>query len=132
MYEVGVVRRFSAAHRLRNYHGKCENLHGHNYTVELVVRGDRLENGMLMDFTLLKQRLDAILGRLDHGYLNEIDPFTGIEPSAENIAEYLFREMGPHLPDQVVLGSVKVWESPDNWAIYRPGTTAAKRSADIP
>ncbi len=122
MYELGVVRRFSAAHRLRNYNGKCENLHGHNYTVEVVVQGDRLVDGMLVDFSLLKQRLDTLLGRLDHGYLNDIEPFTGIEPSAENIAEHLFRELGPHLPDHVSIVSVKVWETGDNWAVYRPGT----------
>ncbi len=119
MYEIGVVRRFSAAHRLRNYNGKCENLHGHNYTVELTVHGESLVNGMLMDFALLKQKLDTVLKVLDHGYINEIAPFTEIEPSAENIAEYLYKALSVQISGMVRISSVKVWESDNNWAIYR-------------
>lgn len=121
MYEIGVIRRFSAAHRLRNYNGKCENLHGHNYKVELTVRGDTLVNGMLIDFALLKQKIDTIIKVLDHNYINEIEPFTQIEPSAENIAEYIYKALSARMPDMVFLSSVKVWESGDNWAIYRTG-----------
>ncbi len=119
MYEIGVTRRFSAAHRLRDYNGKCENLHGHNYKVELTVYGDNLTNGMLIDFVLLKQKLDAIIKNLDHSYINEIDPFTKIEPSAENIAEYIYNALSVQISDKVYLSSVKVWESDDNWALYR-------------
>ncbi len=119
MYEIGVIRRFSAAHRLRDYNGKCENLHGHNYKVELIVRGDNLMNGMLIDFVLLKQKLDAVIKTLDHSYINEIDPFTKIEPSAENIAEYIYNALSVQISDKVYLSSVKVWESDDNWALYR-------------
>jgi 6-pyruvoyltetrahydropterin/6-carboxytetrahydropterin synthase len=119
MYEIGVIRRFSAAHRLRDYNGKCENLHGHNYKVELTVHGDNLTNGMLIDFVLLKQKLDAIIKNLDHSYINEIDPFTKIEPSAENIAEYIYNALSVQISDKVYLSSVKVWESDDNWALYR-------------
>ena len=120
MYEIGVRRRFSAAHRLRNYNGKCENLHGHNYTVELTVRGEGLVDGMLMDFAQLKQKLDSVLKILDHGYINDIAPFTEIEPSAENIAQYLSTSLSVQISGTVTISSVKVWESDDNWAIYRP------------
>ncbi len=118
MYEIGVTRRFSAAHRLRNYNGKCENLHGHNYKVEIAVRGDRLTDGLLMDFALLKKRIDAVIGGLDHTYLNEVEPFTKVEPSAENIAEYLYHALSSQLTGGVALSHVRVWESDDNWAIY--------------
>ncbi len=119
MYEVGITRRFSSAHRLRNYNGKCENLHGHNYRVEVVVYGDKLVNGMLIDFVLLKQKLDGIIKFLDHAYLNDIKPFTELEPSAENIAEYIYTTLSENFTGRVHLSCVKVWESDDNWALYR-------------
>ncbi len=119
MYEIGVIRRFSAAHRLRNYNGKCENLHGHNYKVEVAVQGNTLVNGMLIDFVVLKQKIDTIINALDHSYLNETEPFTKIEPSAENIAEYFYKALSAQMPGTVFLSSVTVWESDDNWAIYR-------------
>ena len=120
MYEIGVRRKFSAAHRLRNYNGKCENLHGHNYTVEMTVRGSDLVDGMLMDFAQLKLKLDSVLKILDHGYINDIAPFTEIEPSAENIAQYLYTSLAVQISGTAAISSVKVWESDDNWAIYRP------------
>jgi 6-pyruvoyltetrahydropterin/6-carboxytetrahydropterin synthase len=119
MYEVAIIRRFSAAHRLLNYNGKCENLHGHNYKVEVALHGDKLVNGMLIDFSLLKQRLDTILKMLDHQYLNEIEPFSHTEPSAENIAQYIYNAISNSMPDKIDISYVKVWESDDSWALYR-------------
>lgn len=119
MYEIGITRRFSSAHRLRNYHGKCENLHGHNYRVEVVVTGDTLVNGMLIDFVSLKQQVDAVIAPLDHACLNDIKPFTELEPSAENIAEYIYRSLAGSLKGTAGLRSVRVWESDDTWALYR-------------
>lgn len=120
MYEVVIIRRFSAAHKLRNYNGKCENLHGHNYKIELAVKGNSLTNGMLIDFSLLKQKLDEIITTIDHKYLNEIKPFTDIEPSAELIAEYIYNSILHDISTNVKVSFVKVWESDDNYATYIP------------
>ena len=87
MFEVSVDDSFAAAHNLRNYKGKCENLHGHNYKVRVVLTGPRLDDtGLLYDFVHLKQVMRAVLGALDHKYLNETKPFDELNPSAENIA----------------------------------------------
>ncbi|MGB9736033.1 MAG: 6-carboxytetrahydropterin synthase QueD [bacterium] len=122
MYEIAITRRFSAAHRLRNYKGKCENLHGHNYKVELAVHGKRLVNGMLIDFALLKQKLDTVIKKLDHQFINKIKPFTSTEPSAELIAEYIYNSMVDRLPKNVSISYVKVWESEDSYAMYTTST----------
>jgi len=119
MYEIGITCGFSAAHRMRNYKGRCEALHGHNYKVELVVYGDTLVNGMLMDFVLLKQKANDIIKKMDHTYLNEIEPFTKQEPSVENIARHIYESLCAGLPNKVYPDHVKVWESDGNWALYR-------------
>lgn len=86
---------FSAAHALRNYHGKCENPHGHNFAVEVVVEGTRLdpETGMLLDFRTLKQLLKQVLADMDHCMLNEKPPFDRINPSSENMARHIWQKM---------------------------------------
>lgn len=120
MYEVSVRGHFSAAHNLRRYHGKCEALHGHNYKVEVAVRGPSLgEGGMLLDFGQLKAHLKAVLEGLDHKYLNEVPPFDEEEPSCENIARYICRELQRRLPDLKV-HRVTVWESEDTSSTYFP------------
>ncbi len=93
MFEVRVESEFAAAHFLRDYHGKCENLHGHNYKVYVHVRGSELdEGGMLIDFTFLKAALKEVIGKIDHTSLNEIPEFDQ-NPSAERIAMYIYRNM---------------------------------------
>ncbi len=119
MYEIGITRKFSSAHRLMHYNGKCEGLHGHNYKVEIVVYGDSLVNGMLIDFVLFKQKVDEIIKSMDHIYLNETEPFRSKDPSAENIAEYIYTELSHQFAGTIRLRYVKVWESDDNWALYR-------------
>ena len=95
MYEVTVEADFSSGHYLRNYQGKCENPHGHNYKVRVTLAGASLDQaGLLLDFKLLKHVLRPIVERIDHQMLNELEPFTVLNPSAENIAKYLLR------PDQ--------------------------------
>ncbi|MCL4557854.1 MAG: 6-carboxytetrahydropterin synthase [Deltaproteobacteria bacterium] len=121
MYEIGITRRFSSAHRLAHYNGKCEGLHGHNYKVEIVAYGSTLVDGMLIDFALFRQKVDEIIQAMDHVYLNEMGPFKESEPSAENIAEYIHTTISNRLGDAVHLKYVKVWESDDNWALYRTG-----------
>ncbi len=93
MYEVTVEADFSSGHYLRNYQGKCENPHGHNYKVRITLAGAELdEAGLLLDFKLLKQVLRPVVERIDHQMLNDLEPFTTLNPSAENIAKYFYDE----------------------------------------
>ena len=94
MYEVEIISSFAAAHSLRQYKGKCERLHGHNYRVHVIARSSAPErDGMVIDFSHLKSITNGTLDRLDHRFLNEIKPFYELEPSAENIAAFIFREI---------------------------------------
>src|SRR6185369_13023787 len=94
MFEVTVDQTFAAAHALRNYKGSCENLYGHNFKVRVTMDGEKLdEAGMLVDFIDVKNLMTKIMLRLDHQNLNEVTPFTVINPSAENIAEYFYTHM---------------------------------------
>ena len=124
MFEVSVDAAFAAAHRLRGYQGKCEELHGHNYRVRLIVAGDQLDQiGLLQDFTVLKRVLRGIVDKLDHKYLNELPPFDKMNPSAENLAWFIHDEMAKQLAGQMgeaSLASVTVWETDTASATYRP------------
>ena len=95
MFEIKVSAEFEAAHRIAGYKGKCDRLHGHSWTVEAAVTGTRLDElGMLVDFKLVKGRLRELLETLDHMFLNDLEPFSaGINPTAENIAKYIYSEM---------------------------------------
>lgn len=122
MFEVCVEQTFAAAHALRNYRGKCENVHGHNYRVHVRVTGETLdETGMLIDFIELKTRLREAIERFDHRFLNEIEPFQTVNPSAENIAAFLFQEIAASLrtANGAALEEVKVWETDLQYASYR-------------
>ena len=123
MYQSAITATFSAAHYLRNYRGKCENLHGHNWKVEVVVETEVLDDaGMGLDFTVLKRRTAEVLAGLDHKTLNEVTPFSEENPSSENIARHIFNALEGMVDDgRVRLRSVKVWESDTSWAEYRPG-----------
>jgi 6-pyruvoyltetrahydropterin/6-carboxytetrahydropterin synthase len=113
MYEVTIRKSFSAAHLLREIGGKCEELHGHNFIVEVSVAADSLnEEGLLIDFRLLKRWTDEILDELDHKYLNEIDCFKGINPSSERIARFIHEKIDKKARTMnVSLTHVTVWES---------------------
>lgn len=122
MFELTTIVDFEAAHRLADYPGKCCRLHGHNWRVEVTVAGQELDAlGMLIDFRELKQEVGRVIDTLDHYYLNEIEPFRNVSPTAENIARYVFRELSGRLvPDRgVTVCQVKVWESPHSAAVYR-------------
>lgn len=95
VWRLTVRGQFSAAHALRNYHGKCENLHGHNFDVEVSVEGSQLDasTGMLLDFGILKQLLRTALAGLDHANLNELQSFADVNPSSENLAKYIWDRM---------------------------------------
>ena len=124
MYEVSVDETFAAAHNLRGYHGKCENLHGHNYKVRVILAGEELDSaGLLYDFVHLKQAIQAVIRSLDHRYLNEFPPFDVLNPSAENIARYIFGEISkqiPQAPNGAGIASITVWETETTAATYRP------------
>jgi len=120
MYELTMIRTFSAAHQLRGYRGKCENLHGHNYRVEVKVKAGFLnEIGLAVDFQVLKERTDAVLDTWDHKLLNAIPPFDRINPSAENLAAELYHRLEASCNDlPVTLAAVTVWESDDACATF--------------
>lgn len=118
MFEIRVEDHFAAAHYLAHYHGKCERLHGHNYRVRAWVRGEELSaGGMLLDFSILKKNLAAILETLDHRHLNELDFFASGEPSAERIAHYIgqeFQRCHPEIP----IYRIDVFETEKNMASW--------------
>ena len=122
MYNVSIETHFSAAHMLRNYKGKCENLHGHNWKVEVTVSTETLdEAGMAIDFAELKQKTNSIIKQLDHQHLNGMEYFKNVNPSSENIAAYIFNLLNEKLEDKNVrLTNVSVWESENSKASYHP------------
>jgi len=118
-YTLIVKSSFAAAHRLREYEGNCERLHGHNWMVEAAVESDRLDSrGMAIDFRVIKKALQGILDRLDHGYLNDVPPFTEENPSSENLARYLYDELERVIPEPARVCRIIVWESEDARAEY--------------
>jgi len=124
MFEVAVEQSFASAHALRNYKGRCENVHGHNWKVRVVIEGEKLDaTGMLVDFLDVKSFMGEILDRIDHQFLNEIPPFDSINPSAENIAEYFYQQLTgkfAETPVPVRIREVKIWETEIQSATYRP------------
>jgi 6-pyruvoyltetrahydropterin/6-carboxytetrahydropterin synthase len=123
MFEVTIEQTFAAGHALRNYHGKCENVHGHNYRCQLTLAGEELDQtGLLMDFVELKRVLQSVIDRLDHQWLNDYPPFDVLNPSAENIAKYIYDEVrqGIRAAGDVRIESVKLWETDTSSATYRP------------
>jgi 6-pyruvoyltetrahydropterin/6-carboxytetrahydropterin synthase len=120
MYKLSVESHFDAAHSLRGYQGKCENIHGHRYKVMIRLSAGKLNDiGLAYDFTGLKKELNEVLARYDHQCLNEVAPFDKINPSAENIAKTVYEALEPVLRG-VQFESVTVWESPDAAAEYSP------------
>ena len=116
MYSVKVESGFSAAHNLRGYKGKCEELHGHNWKVEALARKELVDKtGMAVDFTLLKRELGRILEKFDHKYLNKIPCFKKINPTSENIAKYIYKRIKGRVP---CIKSITVWENNTSSATY--------------
>jgi 6-pyruvoyltetrahydropterin/6-carboxytetrahydropterin synthase len=124
MYEVSVDETFAAAHNLRGYKGKCEDLHGHNYKVRVTLAGEEVDSvGLLYDFVHLKQVIQSVIRSLDHKYLNELSPFDVLNPSAENIAKYIYDQTAKQLhqaPNGAGVASITVWETDVTAATYRP------------
>jgi 6-pyruvoyltetrahydropterin/6-carboxytetrahydropterin synthase len=119
VYALTVRSSFAAAHRLREYEGNCERLHGHNWRVEVTVESGVLDGrGIALDFREIKSHLAELLSRFDHKYLNDVPPFDGMNPSSENLARYLFEEMEKRIRPPTAVGRVAVWESGDARAEY--------------
>lgn len=120
MYELTIISDFAAAHNLRGYDGECENLHGHNWKVEVTVANRGLNKiGLAVDFKVLKKILKEVLENLDHKYLNEIPPFGKENPSSENLARYIFKQFKKAIKDKnIKVAKVKVWESDNAAATY--------------
>ena len=113
MYELKVITQFAAAHQLRDFRGKCERLHGHNWRIEVILTGEKLNNaGLLIDFEEVKVATDGILEVFDHSFLNELPQFKDQNPSSENIAAYLFEQLSSRLNNnQIKVAKVIAWES---------------------
>jgi len=123
MFELRVVTRFAAAHRLAMVGEKCENLHGHNWKIEVYVQGQDLdEGGVLVDFGVIKRHVRELMETLDHKFLNELDYFQdGTPPSSENIARYLAGSLKDRLDiPGIRVSRVTAWESEDASATYFP------------
>jgi 6-pyruvoyltetrahydropterin/6-carboxytetrahydropterin synthase len=127
MFEVTVEETFAAGHALRNYRGKCENVHGHNYRVRVTIEGEELDQaGLLVDFAELKRILREAIEKFDHQFLNDVPPFDKLNPSAENMARYFHQQMtsgldGGQRANAVRVAAVKLWETDTATATYRPG-----------
>jgi 6-pyruvoyltetrahydropterin/6-carboxytetrahydropterin synthase len=125
MFQVSVEETFSSGHALRGYRGKCENVHGHNYCVRVTLEGPQLDNiGLLVDFTHLKKIIRAVMGTLDHQFMNDLEPFKVVNPSAENVAKYFYDRVSSQLtelPPGARVTDVIIWETDTSRAQYRPG-----------
>lgn len=116
MYKIKVEGFFSAAHNLRGYKGKCEELHGHNWRVEVAVSSNALDQtGLLMDFKALKKHLNSCLEKLDHKYLNRLPDFKKANPTSENIAKYIYDTLKARVKQ---ISAVTVWENNSSCATY--------------
>ena len=122
MFEISVEYSFAAGHALRGYKGKCENVHGHNYKVQVSVAGAELNSvGLLMDFLDLRAAIKALVERLDHRFLNDLPPFDQLNPSAENLAKYFCEGVTSRTQAQGLrVQFVTVWETDSTSATYRP------------
>jgi 6-pyruvoyltetrahydropterin/6-carboxytetrahydropterin synthase len=123
MFEIQKSATFSAAHSLRDYVGPCARNHGHNYRVEIVVRGEVLDPAeMLIDFEVLDRLLAPVVARLDHRNLNEVPPFDRVNPTAEAIAAWFFRQLAEPVKqatqERAFLAAIRLWETPDACVLY--------------
>lgn len=127
MYEVTVRTRFSAAHKLKGYDGPCAQLHGHNWVVQVFIRGDELDNiGMLVDFRDVKDAIAATLENLDHADLNALPEFGDSNPTSENIARHVFEKLSAQFnSSKLKIHRVTIQESPETGVTYSASTSSS-------
>jgi len=120
MYEIRIVTTFAAAHSLRNYPGNCKNIHGHNWKIEVVMQSEHLDDlGMSIDFRMLKQETEGLLNTLDHTFLNDHSPFNTINPTAENMARWLYETLSKRINGpRAKVSRLSVWENENSSASY--------------
>jgi 6-pyruvoyltetrahydropterin/6-carboxytetrahydropterin synthase len=119
VYTLTRTVEFDSAHQLRDYVGKCANLHGHTYKLAVSVQGEKLDKaGMVYDFVDMKRLLKEVSDELDHHFINEIAPFDEINPTAENVAAYIYQRLAPRLPAGVHLKQIELWETPNCSVTY--------------
>ncbi len=119
MYELEIQKEFAGAHSLRGYDGECERLHGHNWKVEVTLRGKELNHlGMVIDFKIVKELLEKVLSRFDHSYLNELEEFHHENPTTENVSKIVYENLNKELPPEISIAKVKTWESEKCAAAY--------------
>ena len=118
-YELAIQAQFAAAHRLREYDGNCERLHGHNWKVDVVLQGQVLNGlGMLLDFREAKRLIEEVLGPFDHQCLNDLEPFRDQNPTTENIARTVYEMLSARLPEGISVAKITAWESDHCGATY--------------
>jgi 6-pyruvoyltetrahydropterin/6-carboxytetrahydropterin synthase len=122
MYELKVITNFSAAHQLKDFEGACEDLHGHNWKIEVYVTSETLnEAGIVMDFRVLKAHVKTVMADLDHKFLNDLEAFKDQNPSSENIARYVAEQLSLSLDDpEIKVSRVTAWEAETSCATYFP------------
>ena len=125
MFKLIVKKEFSSAHILHGHPGDCKRMHGHNWIVEAKVEGDNINSiGMVIDFKDIKKNLANIISKLDHRFLNEIDPFIEVNPTAENISKYIYKELSKNInTDNIKVSEIKLWETNNSAVIYMEWTT---------
>jgi 6-pyruvoyltetrahydropterin/6-carboxytetrahydropterin synthase len=122
MYKLVIKSDFSSAHQLRQYHGKCENLHGHNWNIEVILLSDSLDKtGMAIDFHEAKRIILKVISKLDHAYLNDLKEFKKDNPTTENIARIMHQKLAPlFAKKKIKVDEVGIWESAGCGAYYKP------------
>ena len=120
MFKLVVKKEVSSAQILHGHPGDCKRMHGHNWIVEAKIEGDNINSiGMVIDFKDIKKSLAIIISKLDHRFLNEIDPFTEDNPTAENISKYIYKELSKNInTDNIKVSEIKLWETNNSAVIY--------------
>ena len=120
MFKLIVKKEFSSAHILNGHPGDCKRMHGHNWTVEAKVEGNKINTiGMVIDFKDIKKSLSEIISKLDHRFLNDIEPFKEDNPTAENISKYIYKELSKNInTDNIKVSEIKLWETNNSAVIY--------------
>ena len=120
MFKLIVKKEFSSAHILYGHPGDCKRMHGHNWLVEAEVQGNNInEIGMVIDFKDIKNNLKTIVSKLDHQFLNDLEPFINDNPTAENISKYIYKELSKNInTDNIKVSEIKLWETNNSAVTY--------------